>query len=58
MELDQDVNYGTGTIRLILQFPEGSKDTAADAVLIQKEVRAILVNELQEQMKNLSSGYR
>lgn len=46
-EINQDINCGKKTIRLVLQFPDEEQDT----ILIQKEVKAILVTELQEQIK-------
>ncbi len=50
-EVNQDIHYGTGTIKVVLQFPEETQDTFS----IQKEVKAILINELQEQIKNYKS---
>ena len=47
-ELNKEVNYGTEKIKLVLQFP----DTEQDSDLIKKEVKAILITELQEQIKN------
>lgn len=49
-EINQDINCGEETIRLVLQFPDEEQDT----ILIQKEVKAILVTELQEKMKDFS----
>lgn len=49
-EINQDINCGKETIRLVLQFP----DEEQDAILIQKEVKAILITELQEQIKNFT----
>lgn len=49
-EINQDINCGKKTIRLILQFPDEEQDT----ILIQKEVKAILITELQEQIKNFT----
>lgn len=49
-ERSHNVDDGTGTVRLILQFPEEAQDT----VFIQKEVKEILISELREQVKNLS----
>lgn len=49
-EINQDINCGEETIRLILQFPDEEQDT----ILIQKEVKEILITELQEQIKNLT----
>lgn len=49
-EINQDINCGKETIRLVLQFPDEEQDT----VLIQKEVKAILITELQEQIENLT----
>lgn len=49
-EINQNINCGKETIRLVLQFP----DEEQDIVLIQKEVKAILVTELQEQIKNFT----
>ena len=49
-EINQDINYGKETIRLVLQFP----DEGQDNILIQKEVKEILITELQEQIKNLT----
>lgn len=51
-EINQDINCGNETIRLVLQFPDEEQDT----VLIQKEVKAILITELQEQIKNFTQG--
>ncbi len=47
-EINQDINCGEETIRLILQFPDEKQDT----ILIQKEVKAILIAELHKQIKN------
>ena len=47
-EINQDINCGEETIRLILQFPDEEQDTT----LMQKEVKAILIAELQKQIKN------
>lgn len=49
-EINQNINCGEETIRLILQFPDEEQDT----ILIQKEVKEILITELQEQIKNLT----
>lgn len=49
-EINQDINCGKETIRLVLQFPDEEQDT----VLIQKEVKAILITELQEQIKKFT----
>lgn len=49
-EINQDINCGEKTIRLILQFPDEEQNT----ILIQKEVKEILITELQEQIKNLT----
>lgn len=50
-EISQNINYGEETIRLVLQFPDEEQDT----ILIQKEVRTILIDELQEQIKDFFS---
>lgn len=49
-EINQDINCGKKTIRLVLQFPDEEQDT----ILIKKEVKAILITELQEQIKNFT----
>lgn len=49
-EINQNINYGRETIRLVLQFPDEEQDT----ILIQKEVKAILITALQEQIKNFT----
>lgn len=48
-ELNRDITCGKETTKLVLQFPDGEQDT----VLIQKEIKAILIAELYEQMKNI-----
>lgn len=50
-ELNKEVRYGTDTIKLVLQFPDETQDT----FLIQKEIKTILINELQEKIKSLTS---
>lgn len=50
-ELNKEVNYGTEKIKLVLQFPD--KEQNSD--LIHKEIKAILVNELQGQIKKFIS---
>lgn len=49
-EINQDINCGKETIRLVLQFPDEEQDT----ISIKKEVKAILVTELQERIKNFT----
>lgn len=49
-EIIQDIKCGEKTMRLVLQFP----DEEQDAVSLQKEVRTILITELQKQMKFFS----
>lgn len=48
-ELNRDINCGKETVKLVLQFPDEEQDTA----FIQKEVKAILIAELYEQIKNI-----
>jgi len=45
-EVNQDVQDGAGTMKVVLQFPEETQDISS----IQKEVKAILINELHEQI--------
>ncbi len=47
-ELNRDINCGKETVKLVMQFPDEEQDT----VLIKKEVKAILIAELHEQIKN------
>lgn len=49
-EISQNITCGKETINLVLQFPEEEQDT----ILLQKEVKAILITELQEQIKNIT----
>lgn len=46
-EIRQTLHYGTEKMQLILQFP----DEPQDIRIIQKEIRAVLITALQEQMK-------
>ncbi len=48
-ELNRDINCGKETVKLVLQFPDEEQDT----ILIQKEVKAILIAELYEQIKKM-----
>lgn len=50
-EINQNINYGKETIKLVLQFPDEEQDT----ILIQKEIRTILITKLQEQIKDFFS---
>lgn len=43
----KQITCHSGNLRVILQFPDEPRDTSA----IQKEVKAILYNELQEQFR-------
>lgn len=47
-EIKQNVDYGNKTIKLILQFPDDSQDTAE----AQAEVKSILTCALREQIRN------
>ncbi|MEY8339007.1 hypothetical protein AALB16_13475 [Lachnospiraceae bacterium 62-35] len=47
MKIKREMDYGTGKICVILQFPEEPNNVN----LIQKEVNGILNNELHKQMK-------
>lgn len=51
-ELNRDINCGKETVKLVLQFPDEEQDT----VFIQKEVKAILIAELYEQIKNIQKA--
>lgn len=49
-EIRKNVDYGDGTIQVVLQFPDESQDTA----MVQDAVRSILMMELQEQIKKFA----
>lgn len=49
-EISQEMDYGEKTIKLVLQFPDEEQDTSS----IQKEVKSVLITELQKQIKEFS----
>lgn len=49
-EIQRDVSYGDGTVRVILQFP----DEPEDAMKVREAVRAILMMELEKQIKMIA----
>lgn len=49
-EIQRNVSYGNGTVRVILQFPDESED----AMKVRETVRSILMMELEKQIKMIS----
>lgn len=54
-EICKSINFGKETIQVILQFPE-FLDESKDAVMIKESVKSILMMELQEQVKNITTS--
>lgn len=53
-EIRRKEEFGENKIQVILQFPDEEKDT----ILLQKEVKAILIAELHKQIKNFHLSER
>ena len=47
-EIEQDVDHGNKTMKLVVQFPDEAQDTTT----VQEAVKSILMCELQEWIRN------
>lgn len=52
-EIIQEITSKAGNVQLLLHFPEES-ETAADSVLLQKQIHRLLLPELLDQFRKAS----